>query len=164
MEYAIKRSFARRNEQAFAEIDVRADIAAVTINGQVIPATSVEYLLNFAFQSLQDAYAGAKSMEESASLFDKKLEKLMNGTIGTRSAGSGVDEITRVGRIVVGEILRAKNKAKWADLKELSPEDRNDALDEILSENAAKLTPVIMARIEEERARKDRNAGLSLDI
>ena len=78
--YDVKRGFTHRTFGEIGAVDMTAEVAKVTVNGTELPETSVEYLLHFALQSLQDAYAGAKNPTEAAAAFDKKLKALCEGT------------------------------------------------------------------------------------
>lgn len=163
MEYNVKRDFAHRTLGTIGALHLRANVDSVMVNGQQLPGKSVEYLLNFALQSLQDAYAGAKTSEEAKGFFDKKLEALIGGTIGTRTGG-GANEHDRVAVSVTRQILKAKLTAEaYAKYK-----DSDDEVMAAYEKNREKIEPHVEARLRElakERERKAKlTAGLELDI
>lgn len=154
MEYNVKRAFTHRTlGEVSTGVHLVADVAKVTLDGKELPGKSVEYLLNFALQSLQDAYAGAKTQEEAKGLFAKRLENVIAGTIGQRVGGQGQSEETRVTLSVVRAILKTKLTAEaYAKYK-----DDDDAVLEAFSKNEEKLRPFVderMKELEKERARK----------
>lgn len=164
MQYNVKREFNHRTHGEIGSVHLVAEVAKVTVDGKELPGKSVEYLLNFALQSLQDAYAGGKSQEEAKGLFDKKLAALMEGTIGTRTTGGGQSEETRVTLQVVRSILKAKlTKEAYEAYKE-----DDDAVLAAFAKNEAKLRPFVderLAELKKERERKARLAAATeLDI
>lgn len=158
--FEITRAFARRGEVAFASVEMSAEVAEIKLNGTVLPARSIEYLLNFSLQSLQDAYAGAKNADESRGLLLKKLESIQTGTIGVRGTGESADEETIVRRIVVGNALRAR---KAPGEKFELPETKD--LDALWEKNAEKLQSAFEAELEKRRvARESRKKIAELDL
>lgn len=160
MEYNVKRAFEHKTNGSIGAVHLKAEVGKVTIGDKELPTRSVEYLLTFALQSLQDAYAGAKSNEQAVGLFDKKLDALIAGTIGVRTGG-GTSELERVTLQVVRAILKAKlTEEAFAAYKE-----DDDKVLEAFEKNKAKLEPLVTERMEElakERARKAKlaaNAG-----
>jgi hypothetical protein len=140
-----------------------------TLNGTELPDASVAHLMTFALQTLQDAYAGAKSTDEALGAFNGKLDKLLNGTIGTRSGGDGADERTRVARSVTMSAAKAKFGAKspeWATFTGLSDNDKNAKLDGWYAANAAAFDPAIDEEMARRAAKRDAKASLagSVDI
>lgn len=162
MKLEINREFARRGENAFATVTLSAEIGEVSLNGKVLPVRSVEYLLNFSLQSLQDAYAGAKNADESRGMLLKKLESIQNGSIGMRGVSETANEETIVQRIVVANALRAKKSAgEKFELPETS------VLDAIWAKNASKLSVAFDAELEKRkiaRENKRKIAELDLDL
>lgn len=101
------------NHRTFGRIGAVTFVApdgTFTLNETTLPESSVEHLLTFALQTLQDAYAGAESADEAGADFEKKLEKLLTGTLGTRGTGGGVDELHKVEL----ELMWGKIKARLA--------------------------------------------------
>lgn len=161
----MERSFNHRTFGAIGAVELSIPKGKWSINGQELPESSVAHLANFALQTLQDSYAGAKSAEEAKVRFEDKLEKLLDGTIGTRSGGSGVDERTSVMRSVVKQAMKAKFGAKspeWAEFTGRSDDDQNAKFAEVYEANAAVFDPAIdkeLARRAERRATKVDLAG-----
>lgn len=114
MEYAIARVFEKRVTEKsswggrIGSVEGTADVGNVVLNGKTLPQASVDYLLHFSLQSLQDAYAGADDLAEATALFDKKLAALLEGTIGVRSGGSGMTDEQRAEIYVAEQAIRAK--------------------------------------------------------
>lgn len=155
----VARTFTHRTFGEIGKIAMVADVAKVTIDGKEIPETSVEYLLHFALQSLQDAYAGAKNATEAAANFDKKLKALVEGTIGTRTGGNaGVTEEVAVQRSITRTMFKAKAGAKseaWAKFTGLTDAEQGEKLDAWYTANEAALAPAVKEELaRREKARK----------
>lgn len=149
------------NHRTFGHVGravLSAKVVDVTLNGKTLPIGSVEYLLNFALQSLQDAYAGAKNEAEAKGAFDTKLDRIIGGTVGVRMGGGGVSEETKVIRQVVREILR---KRLEKDAYEAKYKDDDAAVDEAFAKNEAKLRPFVDERMEELKKERERKAKLA---
>jgi len=160
-EFTFTRNFTRRDDDSpFATIRVSALVESIMIEDRELPADSIEYLLNFAFQCLQDAYAGAKTRAECHKLYSKKLTKLLDGTIAERE----VDPVVRVGRAILTESLKKNHPAKWKELAALDAKERNTLLDQVLSENAEKLQDAIAERIAAEKAAKARSRSIKVEL
>lgn len=163
MEYA--RNFTHRTYGAIGSVTLTVPKGKYQLNGHDLPEASVAHLMTFALQTLQDAYAGAKSTDEAQGAFNGKLDKLLNGTIGTRGSGDGADERTRVARSVVQQAAKAKFGAKspeWASFTALGDDEKNAKLDGWFAANEAAFTPAVdeeMARREARRAAKQSLAG-----
>ena len=153
MTYNIKRAFEHKTFGAIGTVNLVADVAVVKVNNVDLPRESIEYLLTFALQSLQDAYAGAKSLSEATSNFEKKLGKLVNGEIGARGTGSSQSAEERMGNIVIREILK-KDKAAMEAYKAKSEDEQLAYVNELREKNWAKIEGIVTERLEEERARK----------
>ena len=150
MEYV--RSFNHRTFGAIGSVTFAVPKGKYTINGNELPESSVAHLMTFALQTLQDAYAGAKSTDEALGAFNGKLDKLLNGTIGTRGSGDGADERTRVARQIVRGLVKAKLGGKspeWATFTGLDDAAQNAKLDEWFTANEAALTPAVDDKIAE---------------
>jgi hypothetical protein len=163
MEY--NRNFTHRTFGNIGAVTFEVPKGKYRINGNELPDASVAHLMTFALQTLQDAYAGAKSTDEALGAFTGKLDKLLNGTIGTRGSGDGADERTRVARSVVQQAAKAKFGAKspeWATFTGLADDERNAKLDGWYEANKAAFDPAIdeeMARRAAKRAAKTELAG-----
>lgn len=133
------------------------------LNGQALPDASVSHLMTFALQTLQDAYAGAKSTDEALGAFNQKLDKLLNGTIGTRGSGDGADERTRVARSVVRLAAKARfgsKSADWVTFTGLDDDAQNVKLDAWYTANAAAFDPAIDEEMARRAAKRDANKAL----
>lgn len=151
MEYT--RTFTHRTYGNIGTVTFDVPKGTFKLNGETLPDASVAHLMTFALQTLQDAYAGSKSTDEALGAFNGKLDKLLNGTIGTRGTGDGADERTRVARSVVHLAAKAKFGAKspeWATFTGLADDARNAKLDAWYDANRAAFDP----SIDEEMARR----------
>lgn len=157
MEYNVKREFAHKTHGAIGAVHLTAQVDKVTVDGKELPGKSVEYLLNFALQSLQDAYAGAKTEAEAKSMFAKRLENVIAGTIGQRVGGGGQSEEVRVAIQITKAILKAK-------LTEEAFAKYKDSDDEVLAafeKNKDKLQPLVDTRLKELQKERERKAKLA---
>lgn len=159
------REFSHRRFGAIGRVVMEADVKVVKLNGKPIPEGSVEYLLNFALQSLQDAYAGAGNEAEAKGSFNTKLDRLIAGTIGTRSGGTSVSDETRIARRLVKNAMKAKlgkESEDWKAFEALEDTAQAERLDEVFAKNEAKLRPLVdaeLAELKKERERKAKLAG-----
>lgn len=165
----ITRSFNHRTFGAIGSVTLTGPKGKYMLNDHELPEASVNHLLTFALQTLQDAYAGAKSTDEALGAFNGKLDKLLNGTIGTRAAGDGADERTRVARSVTMQAAKAKFGAKspeWATFTGLDDDARNAKLDGWYAANRAAFDPAIDEEMARRAAKRDTKATLagSVDI
>ena len=156
-EYLVNRAFDHKAHGRIGVVEMSAGVSGVSINGKELPASSIEYLLTFALQNLQDAYAGAESAAEATARFEKKLARLIEGTIGAREAGDGASLETRTIRTIIGEMLRSAGK--WKELTEGKDEaERAALLDAIFAKQPEAKQAAIRAtaqeRIKEAEARK----------
>lgn len=167
----VVREYNHKTFGAIGKVVLSAKITEMKINGAVVPESSIEYLLTFALQSLQDAYAGSDSTATAQGAFNTKLDRLVSGTIGVRTGGgAGVSEETRVARSITKAKLIAtwgKDSAEAKAFKDLKEDAQNAKLDEVFAKNAAKLQPFVVERLEElklERARKAKLAKASGEL
>lgn len=167
MTYTINRSYAHKAHGTIGSVTLTAPDGDYTLDGKKLPPQSVEYLLGFALQSLQDAYAGSANAAEAIGAFEGKRDKLIDGTIGTRSGGVGVDEFTAVARSIVRGAVKAKVGAKsvhWTTFTGLSDAEQNAKLDGWFAANETVFRPAVEAKIAERRADRERKAGLKVDF
>lgn len=165
MEY--NRSFNHRTFGAIGAVTFETPKGKYVLNGAELPDSSVAHLMTFALQTLQDAYAGAKSTDEALGAFNGKLDKLLNGTIGTRSAGDGADERTRVARSVTMAAAKAKFGAKsanWATFTGLDDDEKNAKLDGWYAANAVAFDPAIDEEMARRAAKRDANKALGASV
>ena len=165
----ITRNYTHRTYGNIGSVTFESPKGKYSINGHDLPDVSVAHLMTFALQTLQDAYAGAKNTDEALGAFNSKLDKLLNGTIGTRGSGDGADERTRVARSIVQAAMKAKFGAKspeWAEFTGRSDEAQVARLDEIFAENEATFAPAVdeeIARRAAKRAAKE-NLAASVEV
>lgn len=163
----ITREFNHRTFGAIGKVVLEHDVKTMKLAGKPLPASSVEYLLNFALQSLQDAYAGAKTEDEAKAMWAKKLAAIQDGTLGQRASGTGASEETRVIRSVVRALIKAKWGAKsteWAEFTGKSDDDQDEYLDSTFKKNEAKLRPSIDRRLAELRAEREAKKNLASGV
>lgn len=135
-------------------VELVADIAQFEVDGKQLPQTSIDYLLNFSLQSLQDAYAGADDLNEAVGNWTKKYDALLNGTIGVRSGGGGMTDEERA-ELYVAESIYAtkfgKDTEKGKAFRELKDDDKYEFLVGIvekLREQLADFDDRVAARVE----------------
>lgn len=159
------REFNHKRFGHLGKVVLESNVTTIKLNGKPVAESSIEYLLNFALQSLQDAYAGAENAEQAQGLWDKKLDAILNGTLGARSGGAGVDEFTKTARSILKGKLKTqlgKDSAEWKEFDESDADVQNARLDSLFTKNEAKLRPIVEERLEElkrERARKAKLAS-----
>lgn len=161
--HEISRGFTHRTFGDIGQVVMSGEAANFAINGKTLPETSVEYLLNFALQSLQDSYAGAKTAIEAAANFDKKLNALIEGTIGVRTGGNaGVTEEVAVQRSITRTMAKTKMGAKseaWAKFTGFTDAEQGEKLDAWYEANKAALEPAVKEELaRREKARKAKAA------
>lgn len=162
MEY--NRSFTHRTFGAIGAVTFEAPKGRYAINGAALPDSSVAHLMTFALQTLQDAYAGAKSTDEALGAFNGKLDKLLNGTIGTRAAGDGASERTRVERSIMLAAAKAKFGSKspeWATFTGLDDDAKNAKLDAWYAKNETELSGAVDDEMAARAAKRERNAKMA---
>lgn len=162
--HIVSRTFTHRTFGAIGAVDMEVPVGTFRINGKELPDSSVTHLMTFALQTLQDAYAGAKSTDEALGAFNGKLDKLLNGTIGTRGSGDGADERTRVARSVTMSAAKAKFGAKspeWATFTGLDTDAQNAKLDGWYEANAEAFAPAVDEEMARRAARRDAKNSLA---
>lgn len=111
-----------------------------------LPDSSRDHFLNFAMQSLQDAYAGAESTAAAKAAFTAKVAKLRDGTLGVR--GEGVDEWTIAARNIVRPLVKAKRAAEY---KAADADGRTAMVDAAIDKNRD--NAAFVAKVDAEMAR-----------
>lgn len=146
-------------------VALECNISDVTLNGKPVAERGVHHLLNFALQSLQDAYAGATDMADAIERHRAKLARIVAGTIGVRESGAGEPAIARYIRAECRRVLSAIAKA---DYKKLAPEARDDFLDAkfAAAPDATRdaITALATARMDADLAAEKRTAALRTTI
>lgn len=161
MEY--NRTFTHRTFGKIGDVTFTVPKGKFALNEQELSDASVAHLMTFALQTLQDAYAGAKSTDEALGAFNAKYDKLINGTIGTRTSGDGADERTRVARQLVRGLVKTKYGSKsteWATFTGLSDADQNAKLDAMFAANEAALSGAVDEKLAELAAARAKRADL----
>lgn len=150
MKYLVNRVFTKRETEKSAwsgrigAVELVANVESVTIGGKTLPEASVEYLLNFSLQSLQDAYAGADDLTEATANWEKKLAALMEGTIGVRSGGGGMTDEERAELYIAEAWYRVKNPKgteKGDAFLAKKDDDKTEFLVEVASQLREKWAP-----------------------
>lgn len=155
------RYYVHRTHGEIGEVTLVAPDGKWALDGKELPASSIEHLLNFALQTLQDAYAGAKNEAEAVGAFESKRDRLLDGSIGVRGTGEGVSEETAVARSIMRGLIKDKLGAKspeWTAFTALDPKEQNAKLDANIEANSDALAPVIAAKLAERKAERDRKA------
>jgi hypothetical protein len=158
------RTFTHRTFGKIGDVTFTTPKGKYVLNGTELPESSVAHLMTFALQTLQDAYAGAKSTDEALGSFNGKLDKLLNGTIGTRGTGDGADERTRVARSVVMQAAKAKFGSKspeWATFTGLDDAAQAAKLDAWYDANKATFDPAIDEEMARRAARREAKNALA---
>lgn len=113
-----------------------------------VPASTRDALAMFALQTLQDAYAGAKTVSEALAAFNKKLDGYVAGTVGTRA--TSWESVAR-------EFIVAALTARDTTFKGLKGDARTAAIDAALAKNIDK--PAFRATIDAELAKRAEEAA-----
>lgn len=144
MQHLVNRVFVKRETEKsnwsgrIGAVELVADIASMSVNGNALPTASIDYLLNFSLQSLQDAYAGADDLAEATANWEKKLNALIEGTIGVRAGGSGMTDEERA-ELYVAEAIYAGKYGKGTEKGDAFRALKDDDKTEFLVEVAGKL-------------------------
>lgn len=112
-----------------------------TIDGKELPDASLVYLMNFALQSLQDAYAGADDLTDAIARFEKKRDALLDGTIGVRSGGGGMTDEDRAAIYVAETWYRAKFAKDSPEIKKLGELDDKSEFLQTIADKLATASP-----------------------
>ncbi len=152
----VERVFAKR-ETAKSDWEGRIGVATLvvdyesaTLMGEMLSEKSFDYLLNFSLQSMQDAYAGAQSLDEAIASFEKKRAAIIDGSIGTRASGSGASVFVTIARSIVKAACKTQwgaKSEKWAKLTGLSDDDQDAKLDAMYAANESAFRPKVEAEI-----------------
>lgn len=163
----IKRDYVHRTFGPIGSVTLTAPDAPYELDGQALPAASVNHLLTFALQSLQDAYAGAKNADEAIGAFGTKLDKLVAGTLGTRSGGSGITTRDSVARIIVGSWFRdayGKGTPERAKYDDADAAGRYAIIDKIWADNEAVFGDAVDEEVAARKAKAEKMSGIKVKI
>ena len=112
-------------------------------------------------QKIADAASTAKTADEAIGAMEKAMDAILAGDWTSRVAGSGVDEFTRVMRIVVRSVAKAKfTAADAAKFKAMTDEEQMEKLDAIFAANDAALRPAVEGEMERRRIAAMEKAAL----
>lgn len=125
----IERIFSHRTLGRVGHASLTVGKGKWSLDGQPLPEPSVEHLMTFALQSLQDAYAGAATLDEAQAAFAKKRTRLLEGTVGTHSGASEEPHMPYVRRIIRAA-LTGDNKAAYDAIASDDTKARNAFLNE----------------------------------
>lgn len=169
----INRNYAHRTHGQIGSVTFEYPKGAFKLDGKELPEASVAHLMTFALQTLQDAYAGADDLAECIGAFEGKRDKLLAGTLGTRTGGTGIDERTYVIRLIVRTSLKAKLNAggkkgaptpEWAAFTGLDDAAQAERLDAIFAKNEAMLSPHVENKLAERKADRERKSAMKIDF
>jgi hypothetical protein len=165
--HAVSRTFSKRDEDDIIGSaawrilpDASMEFAIDDGDFKPLPVASIQHLMFFALQTLQDAYAG-KSGEDAIAAWKIKAAKIVDGTIGTRGQSSGVSLWQSIARSLVRDVVKA---SKPAEYKAADADERNAMLDEVIAKNRDKLDPAIQKEIARRNAASADAASLSITL
>jgi hypothetical protein len=167
--FTIPRAYAHRTHGDIGSVTLVAPGGDYTLNGNVLPGKSVEHLLTFALQTLQDAYAGADNAADAVAAFTAKLDRLISGEIGVRQAGSGVSAMTsairQALRPFVKNAIEAQAKGTWKGMDEEARVTAIDTAYEGLSDDdKAKVGEAAQVIIDQRAAEVERQKALGAGL
>ncbi len=159
----VDRTYKHREHGDIGSVQLIVEDGKWTINGNELPTASVHYLANFALQSFQDAYAGAKSQDEAIGAFNKKVDAVVNGTVGLRTGG--VSDVHKVMRTLARKVLRRDlTKVEFKTFNNLETADQNSTLDTMIKDKEATYKTAADKYIKAEAARAKELAGLTDEL
>ena len=140
--------------------------AAVTVDLGTLSADIVARLaVHGLHQKIADAASGATNETEALAAMQKAADAIVAGEWSSRVAGSGgVDEFTRVARIIVRAAFKAANAANSAPrvaFKALDADEQNAKLDEWFAANEDAMRPAVEEELAKRAAAAKSKAGLA---
>lgn len=136
----VNRSYAHRDHGQIGAVELEAPKGTWKLDGHGLPESSVEHLLTFALQTLQDAYAGASDAKDAKERWESKRAKLLDGTIGVRTGG-GVSALVAECRKIARAALRAQKG------KDVAKDATDEQLDAIVDANRDAIEAAAQAAI-----------------
>lgn len=118
----ITRKYAHKTFGDIGSVAIEFPTDTWILNDVELPVDGVRAIVNHGLQILQDAYAGAKTADQAAGDWQKKLDKVLAGTVATRETGPRnpfETECRRLAEIMVLNALKAKGIAKPKNFKDL---------------------------------------------
>lgn len=138
----IKRNFTHSGTQTnFGDVTIEFPTEGFKLNGNTLSEASVRAIINQGLQILQDTYAGvgkSKSIDEARAAFDNKLAALIDGTVGQRGAGSGLNALERMVISIAREELRKLYQQAGKPYKEFTAK-ADDEQSEIIEKLVEKI-------------------------
>lgn len=138
--------------------------ASVTIDLSKLSADMIARLaVHGLHQKVADAASASKSEDEALGAMNKAVDAVLAGEWTSRTAGEGVDERTRVARIIVRKAFKdanAANSAARLAFKALDVDEQNAKLDEWFEANEA-FGPMVDAELAERAAKADKQRKLA---
>lgn len=166
---SVPRAYDHKTHGHIGDVTLVVTGGTFALNGTELPETSVEHLLTFALQSLQDAYAGAENGPDAVARFNAKLERLLEGSIGVR-VGTGVSALQAAIRQVLRPLVKdAVGAAAWKELEEDARVATIDAaFDGLSDDDKAKVTERANEVMAEKKAEAERakaaTAGITVKL
>jgi hypothetical protein len=142
--------------------------ASVSVDlSKLSPEMVARLAVHGAHQKIADAASGATTADEATASMQKAADAIIAGTWTSRTAGAGVDEETRVARIVVRNAVKAKFGSKspeWAKFTGMSDDEQVAKLDSIREANADAFMPAITAEMERRAKAAADRSGLAKSV
>lgn len=152
----VTRNYVHRDHGKIGHVELEAPNGKWKLDGEELPASSIDHLLTFALQTLQDAYAGADSADDAKGRWSKKRDALIAGTVGVRTGG--VDPVVAETRRLVRNAVKAKEGAE--KVKAMT----DDELDAIVAKNGDTFTNAAKASLELKRKQREDAAKLAASV
>lgn len=143
----IVRKYEHADYGSIGEVTLVVPESGWTLNGKALSESSIRHLATFSLQSLQDAYAGAKTPADAEGNWGKKLDRILAGTIGTREGGSR-DAVKA--RAIIIALRHVKVDTKGMEAKDAGKARRAAALKAI--ERNPAYRSLAQAQIDQEKA------------
>lgn len=143
----------------------KAWLASVTCDvTKLSPEIVARLAMHGLHQKVADAAAGATNEAEASSAMQKAVDAVIAGDWTSRTAGAGVDELTRVRRSVVRGAVKAKWGSKsgnWTTFTGLTDDEQNAKLDAWFDANADAFAEPVETEMAERAAKRARKTGLA---
>lgn len=98
----------------------------VEIDWDALPAASKSFVINYGLkQLLADSHVSGKTADEKLGLLDKKLDKLLEGTLSIRSGGTreGDPVAKELTKLATAKVMNHITKKLGKKVKDISKED-----------------------------------------
>lgn len=143
----IERTYEHKRFGEIGKVTLEAPDGEWKLNDTVLTAIGTEHLLRFSLQSFQDAYASSDTWEEAVGAFEKKLDRVLEGTIGSRE-GVTRDPVKAEAIRMASANVKLDPKFKKAEPKEVRAEAlrriaRNPAYMHLAEKRVAELAEML---------------------